>query len=127
MTDPLPAVLETRALVASADAIRTYAELTGDTNPIHLDPVFAATTPMGGVIAHGTMSLSLLWESLACTVGPERIARTTLDVRFLAPVRVGEHITVGGTQRADTPGCFDVWARTAAAVVIEGVARIRPA
>ncbi len=124
MTDVLPATLETSELVASADAIRAYAELTGDANPIHLDPAFAATTPMGGIIAHGTMSLSLIWEALSRTVGPQRIARTSLDVRFLAPVRVDERVTVGGTQRADEPGCFDVWARTAAAVVIEGVARV---
>ena len=123
----LPATIETLQLVASADAIRAYGELTGDANPIHLDPVFAATTSMGGIIAHGTMSLSLIWEALARSVGRERIAHTTLDVRFLAPVRVDERVTVGGTQRADDAGCFDVWARTAAASVIEGVARVSPA
>jgi len=37
-------------------AILAYAEITGDFNPIHVDPAFAATTAMGGVIAHGTLS-----------------------------------------------------------------------
>jgi len=127
MSESLPATIETLALVASAEAIREYGDLTGDANPIHLDPVFAATTPMGGIIAHGTMSLSLIWEALSRTIGPERVAHATLDVRFLAPVRVDQRVTVGGTQRADDAGCFDVWARTEVAVVIEGVARVPPA
>ena len=79
------------------------------------------------VALHGTMSFSLIWEALSRTLGPVQIARTTLDVRFLAPVRIDERVTVGGEQRVGEAGCFDVWARTAAAVVIEGVARVPPA
>lgn len=120
----LPATLEPLSLVATAEAIRTYGELTGDLNPIHLDPAFAATTPMGGIIAHGTMSLSLIWEALARAAGPDRIARTTLDVRFLAPVRIDARVVVGGTQRADEPGTYDAWAAVGDVRVIEGVARI---
>lgn len=122
-----PMELDERHIVASAAAIRTYAELTGDMNPIHIDPVFAATTAMGGIIAHGTMSLSLIWEALASALGPQRIARTTLEARFLAPVRLDERVTVGGRERADEAGVFDVWARTPAATVIAGVARVEHA
>ncbi len=46
-------------------AINAYARITDDFNPIHTDPTFAATTPMGGVIAHGTMSLNLIWQMAA--------------------------------------------------------------
>jgi len=118
--------LEPLTLTATAEAIRIYAELTGDLNPIHIDPVFAATTSMGGIIAHGTMSLSLIWEALARAVGSRRIAATTLDVRFLAPVRLDDVVTVEGSERADEPGVFDVLARTGTARVIEGIARVPP-
>lgn len=113
------------SLRADRDAIRSYAELTGDMNPIHIDPVFAATTAMGGIIAHGTMSLSLIWQALAQTIGADLLGEATLDAKFLLPVRCDDVVTVGGSQRADEPGVFDVWARTSGTVtVIEGVARV---
>lgn len=124
MTTPLPDHLDPLTLRATAAAIRAYADLTGDRNPIHVDPAFAATTAMGGIIAHGTMSLSLLWEALARAVGPDRVARTQLEVRFLAPVRLDDLVTVGGTRRADGAGVYDVWARAGATRVIEGIARV---
>lgn len=120
----MPARLEPLTLVATADAIRAYSEITGDFNPIHIDPVFAATTPMGGIIAHGTMSLSLIWEALSRAVGPERIAKASFEARFLAPVRLDDLVTVDGVQRADQPGVFDVWARTTSTRVVEGVAHV---
>lgn len=40
-------------------AINKFAEATGDFNPLHVDPEFAAKTPFGGTIAHGYYALSL--------------------------------------------------------------------
>lgn len=50
-------VTETRT-VAEAD-VRTFADLTGDRNPIHLDANFARTTPYGQRIAHGLLCASI--------------------------------------------------------------------
>jgi len=91
--------------------IRAYADLTDDFNPIHLDPEFAARTPMGGIIAHGTMSMCLLYQMLERNLGPEATAALDLDVRFLRPVREGETLTAGGGARAGASGEFDVWVR----------------
>ena len=85
-------------------AILAYAEITGDFNPLHVDPVFAATTPMGGVIAHGTMSLNLLWQSIARTFGADVAAESAIDVRFARPVRVGDVVEAGGTESATRAG-----------------------
>jgi 3-hydroxybutyryl-CoA dehydratase len=76
-----PRLVESRLLVDRA-AIRRYADVTQDFNPIHLDPEFAARTPMGGVIAHGMLSLSLIWQSLQATFGTAQMDGITLDVRF---------------------------------------------
>ncbi len=89
-------------------AIRLYAELTDDFNPIHLDPDFAATTPMKGIIAHGLLSVNLLWQSVRQTLGDEAVSDATLDIRFLRPVREDDVVTAGGTRRADGDG-YDVW------------------
>ena len=73
--------LQQAILKVDSAAIRAYAELTNDFNPIHLDPVFAASTPMGGVIAHGTMSICLLWQALFRSFGAKAFEALELDIR----------------------------------------------
>ncbi len=65
--------------------VAAYAALTADFNPIHLDAAFAADTPFGRPIVHGTLFLALAWELLA---GDE----TAAEVRFRRPVFVGEPV-----------------------------------
>lgn len=43
----------------SQDNVRTFAELTGDDNPLHLDADYAATTPFKRPIMHGMLSASV--------------------------------------------------------------------
>lgn len=102
-------ILETATLTVTPEAIRAYAELTDDFNPIHLDPQFAASTAMGGVIAHGTMSVCLLWQALFRSFGPDAFAALELDIRFVKPVRIGETLTAGG--ESQETGTFRVWVR----------------
>jgi acyl dehydratase len=80
-----------RALTQSM--IDAYAEASGDHNPIHIDPEFAQTTPMGGTIAHGMLVLTLISEMM--TAGFEDLWLSTgrLDVRFRAPARPGDTLT----------------------------------
>lgn len=98
-------------LTVTAEAIRAYAELTQDFNPIHLDPVFAAGTAMGGVIAHGTMSIGLLWQMLQRNRGASAFDGLDLELHFVKPVRIGETLVAGGRVRDDDPGLLDVWVR----------------
>ena len=92
--------------------IRAYAELTQDFNPIHLDRAMAAASPMGGVIAHGTLSICLLWQAVSGTLGSRALEKgADLDIRFIKPVREGETISAGGQLLAGEPGCFEVWVR----------------
>jgi acyl dehydratase len=39
--------------------INAYAELTGDLTPVHVDEVYAQTTPFGTRVAHGLFGLSI--------------------------------------------------------------------
>lgn len=89
-------------------AIRLYAELTDDFNPIHVDPDFAAKTPMKGIIAHGLLSVNLLWQSVRQSLGEAAVSDATLDIRFLRPVREDDVVTAGGQRRSDGDG-YDVW------------------
>ncbi len=99
------------SLKVTEAAIRAYAELTNDLNPIHLDAEFAARTPMGRPIAHGTMSLCLIWQCLGRNFTAKQLAAMELDVRFVKPVHIGDQLGAGGEPDAEAPGQWKVWVR----------------
>ena len=75
-----------------------FADVTGDRQFIHIDPVRAAAeTPFGGAIAHGFLTLSLL-SVMAYEALPQPAERAMginygFDkVRFIAPVRAGARV-----------------------------------
>lgn len=98
-------------LTVTEAAIRAYAELTDDFNPIHLDADFAAKTPMGRPIAHGTLSLGLIWQCLGLNFPAEVLGTLALDVRFVKPVYIGDELTAGGELEPAAPGQWKVWVR----------------
>lgn len=106
----LPLQLIERRLLVGINAIRLYADITGDYNPIHLDPEFASKTPMGGIIAHGMLSLSLIWQSLYATFGLDRMKDVTMDIRFVRPVREND-LAIAGGSRKEEAGAYEVWVR----------------
>jgi 3-hydroxybutyryl-CoA dehydratase len=81
------------------DAIQRYAEASGDFNPIHVDEEFARNTPFGGTIAHGMLVLAYLSEKMAATFGHDWLAGGRLKVRFRAPARPGDTLTVRAEPR----------------------------
>ncbi len=106
-----PQAFTPETLDIGMDVIGAYAALTDDYNPIHVDPVFAASTPMGGVIAHGTLSMCLLYRMVERNLGPAAFSALDLDVRFVKPVRIGDRLVAGGAPRADAADTWDVWVR----------------
>ncbi|WP_163849176.1 MaoC family dehydratase [Pseudooceanicola aestuarii] len=82
-------------LASDAATAQAYAALTQDWNPIHLDPEFAAGTPFGRPIAHGTMALNLLVEAVARA----GLRLAELEIRFTAPTYVGQRLTATAQRR----------------------------
>ena len=80
------------------DMIDSFADMTQDRYYIHVDPVKAkATTPFGGSIAHGFLTMSML-AVMAYQAVP-RIAEAKMGVnygfnrlRFMAPVPAGSRV-----------------------------------
>ena len=77
--------------------IDTFADATEDHQFIHIDAQAAAAAGLGGTIAHGFLSLSLLSRMAAdASLLPDGLKMALnygLDrVRFLAPVRSGKRI-----------------------------------
>jgi 3-hydroxybutyryl-CoA dehydratase len=77
--------------------VSRYAEASGDFNPLHIDPEFAATTQFGGTIVHGMHQFALLNELLAAAFGERWPATGRLKVRFRAPARPGDRLRAAGT------------------------------
>lgn len=79
------------------DRINAFADVTVDHQFIHIDQERAAATPLGGTIAHGFLTLSLVTH-LTSQIGvmPENMAMVFnygLDrLRFVNPVRAGSRV-----------------------------------
>ncbi len=76
--------------------INLYAEASHDFNPIHIDEDFAKKTPLGGTIAHGMLILAYVSQMMAAAFGQSWLSGGKLNVRFKAPARPGDTITVSG-------------------------------
>lgn len=79
------------------DRIDAFAALCGDHQFIHVDPERAAETPMGGTIAHGFYTMSLLtWMGMGARPRLEGLRHSVnygIDkLRFVAPVPAGARV-----------------------------------
>ena len=92
--------------VITQDEVNDYARLSGDMNPIHVDPEFATTTPYGGTIVHGLFTLSLVVPLMAeifeVTEVGLGINYGSNKLRFPAPVPVGSRVRVHGVVKSVT-------------------------
>ncbi|MFC9836417.1 MaoC family dehydratase [Rhodococcus sp. NPDC127530] len=80
--------------VSQTDIVR-FAGAGGDFNPLHHDPEFVVTSGFPGVIAMGQMQAGVLAGWVSDTFGVEHVR--SFGVRFVAPVFLGDTLTVGGT------------------------------
>ncbi len=71
-----------------------YAGASGDFNPIHQDDEFARAAGMGGVFAHGMLSMGFVAQSVTDWLGAGTVRK--LGVRFSALVRLKDVITCRG-------------------------------
>ena len=82
-----------------ADQI-AFARLSGDVNPIHMDPVAARRSLVGAVVVHGVHTLSWALDALARSpFRPGRI--TAIDVLFAKPAYLGDEVTLSLLSQSD--------------------------
>ncbi len=111
-------------LIIDQARVDGFAEVTGDKQWIHVDPVRAKDGPFGATIAHGYLTLALVnlflpqlievrGFSMGVNVGADRL-------RFLAPVIVGSRIRGRGEMLAveETKGAIQSTVRIT--IEIEG-------
>lgn len=82
-----------RTTTITDEIIRAFASLTGDTNPVHLDDAYAATTRFGRRIAHGMIAAGLISATLANDLPGPGTVYLSQTLQFKAPVYPGDTIT----------------------------------
>ena len=82
--------------LVTQEKINAYAEASGDYNPIHIDPEFAAKTDLGGTVAHGMLILAYLSEFMTENFGENWINNGSLSARFKGAAYPGDTILVSG-------------------------------
>jgi len=78
--------------VTDAD-ILMFTAVSGDTNPVHLDEDYAATTRFEGRIAHGMLSAALISGVLGTQLPGPGTVYMSQTLRFRGPVKPGQTVT----------------------------------
>ncbi|HJV45436.1 MAG TPA: MaoC family dehydratase [Bacillota bacterium] len=80
-----------RKTIAEHD-VYSFAGITGDFNPMHLDEEYAKSTFFKGRIAHGMLTGSFISTVLGMKLPGPNTIYLSQTLKFLAPVRIGETI-----------------------------------
>lgn len=79
------------------EAVRKFAEVSGDFNPLHMDEEYAKRSPFRGRIAHGALIASYISCVLGSHLpGPGSIF-AGMTMRFERPVRIGDTVIARAT------------------------------
>jgi len=78
------------------EEINLYAKASKVFNPIHIDEKFARNTPLGGTVAHGMLVLAYVSQMMAKYFGRVWLIGGGLNVRFKAPARPGDVLSIQG-------------------------------
>ena len=76
----------------SEDDIASFAEVSGDYNPVHMDEDYAAGTFFKSRIAHGMLTASFISTVLGTRLPGPGCIYLSQNLRFLAPVRIGDTV-----------------------------------
>ncbi|MDQ7905220.1 MFS transporter [Phytohabitans sp. ZYX-F-186] len=91
-------------LTIDQERVNRFADVTGDRQWIHVDLARASTSPLGGTIAHGYLTLSLIpalsAEVVRFEIPGARLNYGTERVRFPSPVRTGQRIRAHVTMQS---------------------------
>ena len=93
----------------SQETINSYADLSGDYNPIHVDEAAGAASEFGGTIAHGPIALQTFFRSLTEWLGTTAPpAGTEIKIVFRAPTRPGDTIHCELRERDDDGEAIEI-------------------
>ena len=74
--------------------VGAFADVTGDKNPVHLDPLYAKNTIFGRPIAHRMIGASFISAILGNELPGKGTIYKSQTLKFVRPVYVGDKIIV---------------------------------
>ena len=77
--------------ISEAD-IQTFADVSGDENPVHLNPEYAKATVFKGCIAHGILTASFVSTVIGTRMPGPGCIYVAQNLKFKAPVRAGDTV-----------------------------------
>ena len=81
----------------TGDDVRRFVDMTGDDNPLHVDPAYAETTSFKDVVVHGMLGASFLSTVIGTQLPGTGALWISQNMEFLLPVRLGDELTVSAT------------------------------
>src|SRR5262245_4178993 len=97
-----------RTQTVSARDVELYALITGDRNPLHFDPDFAARTRFGRLVAQGGIASGMLNALVAMDLPGAGTVFMSQSLKYLAPAYLGDSLTAEVeviSLKADKPVC----------------------
>jgi len=82
-----------RSATFTAEDVETYSRLSGDRNPLHFDPEFAAGTRFGRLVVQGGLTTGLLHALVAMDLPGPGTVFLSQNWKFTAPVYIGDTVT----------------------------------
>lgn len=83
----------TRSITLTADHVKTFAELSGDYNPLHFDESFVGKTKFKKLVVQGGLTTGLLHALVAMDMPGPGTVFLSQNWKFTAPVFIGDTIT----------------------------------
>jgi acyl dehydratase len=82
-----------RSLTLTSKHVQTFAELTGDYNPLHFDESFVTRTKFGKLVVQGGLTTGLLHALVAMDMPGPGTVFLSQNWKFTAPVYLDDTIT----------------------------------
>jgi len=82
-----------RSLTLTAAHVKTFAELSGDYNPLHFDEAFVSRTKFGRLVVQGGLTTGLLHALVAMDMPGPGTVFLSQNWKFTAPVYIDDTIT----------------------------------
>jgi acyl dehydratase len=125
---PRPGAHASVTHVFTRDDIAEYARLSGDDNPVHLDPAAARAAGFDDLIAHGALVMGLFSRLLGTQLPGPGTIYLGQELRFSRPiyadVTLTAHVEVVSLREDKPVVTLRTWVEAADATVIDGIATV---
>lgn len=120
-----------RVRTVTEQDILDFARISGDDNPVHVDPTSPGATFFGAIIAHAPLTGGIIGGIIGTELPGLGTVAIEMTSRYLAPVRAGDTITARVEVTAvDVERCRATLAISAhgegGVVITDGTAVVRP-